>query len=319
MKHFIILSVFALFNALGLFAQRDLLVFSDDGMKFKLEVNGVIQNNEPTTNVKVADISQEFVTVRVIFADENFPPLKKSFTLVQNMETSAKLTLKKGQYKLRYNGQTPISRAVTPNQTVINYGEEPVAVSQPVAEPTPAPAASTTTTTTTIKTTEAPANGENVSMNVNIGGQNIGISTSMTGMETTASSTVTSSTTTTTTTQTNQPVNTPAPAQPAETVSSGGCDSPMPTGDFSSALSSMDSKSFEDSKMTLAKQFTKANCLSANQIKLVMQKFTYEESKLEYAKFAYPYCMDQPSYYKVNDAFKFELTIDDLNEFLETQ
>ena len=104
-----------------------------------------------------------------------------------------------------------------------------------------------------------------------------------------------------------------------ETVSNGPCDSPMPESDFNSALASMQSKSFEDSKLTLAKQFTKANCVSADQVKRVMQKFTYEETKLDYAKFAYPYCLDQPSYYKVNDAFEFELTIEELNEFIERQ
>ena len=53
--------------------------------------------------------------------------------------------------------------------------------------------------------------------------------------------------------------------------------------------------------------------------KQVMKKFTYEESKLDYAKFAYEYCLDQGNYYKVNDAFDFELTIDELNEFIEAQ
>jgi hypothetical protein len=50
-----------------------------------------------------------------------------------------------------------------------------------------------------------------------------------------------------------------------------------------------------------------------------MQKFTYEESKLDYAKYAYDYCLNQSNYYKVNAAFDFELTIDDLNEFLESK
>ncbi len=329
MKHFILNSLLLIFISSGIFAQSDLVVYSNDGVKFTLEVNGIQQNAEASTNVKVEGLTQEFISLRLLFADGNIPPLKKSFTLVNNKETSAQLILnKKGQYKLRYMGENAIKKTAAPSQTVISYGEEPVAVSSESSitssEISPVDA-ETTTTSTTVTTTatnsSTPVDGETVNMNVNIGGQSIGISTSVSGMETSSNSTVTETTTVTTSSSSSVSSTSSAPAtmSSAETISSGGCDAPMPSGEFNSALGSMDTKSFEDSKMTLAKQFTKANCLSAEQVKRVMQKFTYEESKLDYAKFAYEFCLNQNSYYKVNDAFEFELTIDELNEFLEEQ
>ncbi len=335
MKHFILTTLVTFFISTVSFSQSNLVVYSNDGVNFTLEVNGVQQNETPTTNVKVEGIAQEFISVRILFADGKTPALKKSFPLTKNNEVSAQLVLnKKGLYKLRYMGETPIGSSASPaNQTVIRYGEEPVAISNnaPVASPsTPienTPMGSTSSTSTTVTTTTVnngvPNTSENINMNVNIGGQSVGISTSMTGMESSSTTTVTETTTINTSSSStiNSAPQTNVPTQTigAETVSTGGCDAPMPSGELNSALASMEAKSFEDSKITLAKQFTKANCLSADQIKSVMQKFTFEDNKLEYAKFAYDYCLDQPSYYKVNDAFQFELTIDELDEYLESK
>jgi len=327
MNHFILTSLAAFFISSGIFAQSNLIVYSNDGIKFILEVNGVQQNSEPSTNVKVENIAQEFIATRIIFEYKKIPILKKSFPLTKGNEVSGQIILnKKGMYKLRYMGETPISSAPAPsNQTIISYGEEPVSVNPSTTEtpeqisPNTESTTSTTVTTTTINT-GTPANSESVSMNVNLGGQSVGISTSISGMESTSSSTVTETTTVTTSSSSNSSMPATSTQTPGvETISSGGCDSPMPSGELNSALASMDSKSFEDSKMTLAKQFTRVNCLSADQIKMVMQKFTFEETKLDYSKYAYEYCLDQPSYYKVNDAFEFELTIDELNEFLESK
>jgi hypothetical protein len=45
--------------------------------------------------------------------------------------------------------------------------------------------------------------------------------------------------------------------------------------------------------------------------------FDFEDTRLDFAKFAWEYVYDKDNYYLVNDAFEFELTIDELNEFLE--
>jgi hypothetical protein len=93
----------------------------------------------------------------------------------------------------------------------------------------------------------------------------------------------------------------------------------MAPASFTKAKDNISSNSFEDSKMTVAKQVTKANCMTAAQIAEVMGLFSFEDSKLQYAKYAYDYCFNQGDYYEVNTAFTFESSIADLNKYLESK
>ena len=95
-----------------------------------------------------------------------------------------------------------------------------------------------------------------------------------------------------------------------------GCPWPMDEGQFSNAQRSVSSKDFEDSKLTVARQITGANCLTADQVRRIMGEFDFEDSKLEYAKFAYDKTYDIGNYYMLNDAFDFESSIDELNEYI---
>ena len=107
--------------------------------------------------------------------------------------------------------------------------------------------------------------------------------------------------------------------QPVEVNNDGGCSIAMGSAEFNRALESIRGKTFEDTKLDVAKQITRANCMSAEQIKMVMRAFEFEDTRLEYAIFAYKYCVDQNQYYLVNEAFEFELTIEELQEYLDDQ
>lgn len=98
-----------------------------------------------------------------------------------------------------------------------------------------------------------------------------------------------------------------------------GCPWPMEEGQFADAQRSVSAKDFEDSKLTVAKQITGSNCLTADQVRRMMSAFDFEDSKLEYAKYAYNKTYDIGNYYKLNDAFDFDSTIDELNEFINGQ
>lgn len=93
----------------------------------------------------------------------------------------------------------------------------------------------------------------------------------------------------------------------------------MNDADFNAASESVKAKSFSDSKMTLAKQITKNNCLSAQQVKSIMKLFDFEDDRLEYAKFAYDYTYDVNNYYQVNDAFEFESSIEELEQYIQSR
>jgi hypothetical protein len=49
----------------------------------------------------------------------------------------------------------------------------------------------------------------------------------------------------------------------------------------------------------------------------ILQLFTFEDNKLELAKFAYDYCIDRENYYRVNDVFTFSSSKDELSRFLQ--
>jgi hypothetical protein len=134
-------------------------------------------------------------------------------------------------------------------------------------------------------------------------------------------------TTTTTTTNTVKSTSTPVAKQPTPAVQNSnppvakaqGCTVAASASDFATGKNSIKAQSFSDSQLKVAKTFTKNNCLSAAQIKEIMGMFSFEESKLDYAKYAYDFCVDKKNYYMLSDAFSFSSSSDDLNEFLETK
>ena len=75
--------------------------------------------------------------------------------------------------------------------------------------------------------------------------------------------------------------------------------------------------SFESDKFSIAKQAIRSNYMSADQIGGIMMEFSYESSKIDFAKFAYAYCIDQQNYYQVNSAFSYSSSIQEMEKFLK--
>ena len=86
--------------------------------------------------------------------------------------------------------------------------------------------------------------------------------------------------------------------------------------DYDEAYQVISSESFDSSKITVAKQVISSNPMTASQILGICQLFSFESNKLEFAKFAYAYCVDQNKYYLLNEAFSYESSKRELNNFL---
>ena len=67
----------------------------------------------------------------------------------------------------------------------------------------------------------------------------------------------------------------------------------------------------------MAKQIIYSNCLLCSQVKEMMMLLSFETDRLDLAKYAYKKTLDPGNYYKLNDAFTFETSIDELNEYIE--
>ena len=319
----------ALFVSVLTFAQDCSITFyAEMGEKFTVMINGQKQNETPQSNVKV-DALNSGLAYKAVITIENVAngTLSKTLYMEPNTINSANVMKnKKGEYVLRYMGAVP-----APSAPAAPVASAPAPAPQRAAAP-PVSNTNVTTTTTTTTTAAQPVatsttNSTGFSMNVNVNDETGNASISMNvndGMNPAANvnmnvnSTTTYSETTTTTTSSSTPEYTNAPA-PAPKASSSRCDYPMDNSDFESGKKSIESKTFSDAKLTVAKQIIKANCPTADQVKGFVSLFTFEEGKLEIAKFAYDFVYDKGNYYKVNDAFTFEGSIDELNEYIESK
>jgi Domain of unknown function (DUF4476) len=109
---------------------------------------------------------------------------------------------------------------------------------------------------------------------------------------------------------------TPASDYP-EPASSNKCSIPMNDGTFAAAVKSFDQIESQNTRITEAKQLIHNNCLSCNQVRQLILLFSLEESRLEIAKYAYDHTFDKQNYYKVNDTFTFEASVDELNRYIK--
>jgi len=346
MKKLLLFFIPLLFGQIGFAQNSNAVFFSEDGMAFYIIMNGLRQNDQATTNVKVTGLNAERYRVKVIFANEKFGVIDKTIYLEQNTEATYKIKKKKeldvldspdkignrlavavgnkkqtsngsngeGEnefYVLRAFSQTPLAAPTT------NTTPPPSSAQQFAPAPAPAAAQTTTQTTVTQTTTAAqPASTENssFSMNVSINGEggsgNVNVNASESYEEQTTTTTTTSTGTTT--------------AQPGHYEMPGyngaiGCPWPMSNNDFEGAKKSIRSKSFEDSKLSVAKQIINSNCLTSGQVRTIMSLFSFEDTKLDFAKYAYGYTYDLSNYYKVNDAFEFESSIDELDGYIKNR
>ncbi len=283
-------------------AQGELEVFSELGETFTLYVNQMKQNAAPAPRVEVKDIQAGFYQVRVDFEDPSLADFAQNNVGIENGTRSTFLVKlnRKGEYVLRMNGYAPMAN--TPSSMPPPAGYDAGAVDLGTVSP-PANGQATMS---------VQANGgsstESVSMNVNLGN----MMQAAAGALGSVNVNVTTTTTTTTTDTGNwgggwddEPA--AQPAAPAGPVA-------MSSMDFNDYLNAIRSKTFEDSKLSTAKAPLSGNYLTAKQIKQVMQVFTFEDTRLEFAIFAHSRCVDPSNYYQVYDAFEFELTIDDLQE-----
>ncbi|HHG84386.1 MAG TPA: DUF4476 domain-containing protein, partial [Bacteroidetes bacterium] len=299
----IILTAFVLFIFAGVFAQSsNVVLFSENGERFYAVMNGIRMNEEPVTNLKVEDLIQPGYKLRVIFENTDLGQMDKNLYLEAGQEMVFMIRQdRRGRYKLAMRSSAPIFQAapVGADCYVYHWGaavQQPMPASTTVITQTvPATTGvSTTVVEQTTTTTTGGGSGDNVSMNVNMGG--FGMDVNINTNDAVITDDVTTTTTTTTTTTSGgydavyEEVYVEEPAPCAI----------MSSGEFGSAKSSIKSKSFSDSKMTLAKQITRNHCMSAMQIREIMELFSFEENKLEYAKFAFPFCFDQNNFYQVN-------------------
>ncbi|MCI5057276.1 MAG: DUF4476 domain-containing protein [Flavobacteriales bacterium] len=308
MKSAIIILVQLVTASIFCFAQgsSNLEVYSENGERFYLILNGVRQNENPETNILVQGLTNEYYHTKVIFEDQSLGEIeRRNLGVIDASGNRGQVSYvvrytKKGEYKLRYYNfvQNPPTPPAT--VSVVRYNTVPM------------PPISTSITVSETTTTTTAGVNDNVNANVNMGGVNFGMNININDGFGGSSTTTTSSTTVTTTEVRSAP--------PTHEVVPVGCANQycMSETDFNQAMNSLQSKSFADTKLSMANQIINNNCLRSSQVMRMLQVFDFEDNKLQVAKTAYTKTTDPNKYYMVNDAFDFESSVEELNNYISS-
>lgn len=277
-----------------------LTIFSEDGDPFTLILNGEKINDVPQTNLRVEELNQPYYKAKIIFADGVKEEISKSISItdVDNVYKDVTYKIRRDKnnskkMKLSYFSEAEVRPdfVVPSSVQVIRYGHP-----QPVMQV----GQTTTTTTTTV-------GGPVMNAGVSVNGVGVGISMHVND------AVITETTHTTTTVGHTQHAEPPVRNQ--------GCrgNMRMSGSDFAKAIESLSKQNFEDSKMKMAKQIAQNNCMSSEQILSLCSQFKFDDNRLELAKYAYKYCTDPQSYFRVNDVFEFSSNMDALSEYVSNQ
>lgn len=92
---------------------------------------------------------------------------------------------------------------------------------------------------------------------------------------------------------------------------------PMSSFSFEQLRQSVAREPFDDTKLNIAKTGIAANLFSAAQAKQIIQLFSYDNSRLDIAKYLYKYTVDKNNYVTVYDAFSYSSSRDELSRFIQ--
>ncbi len=258
----------------------NVIVFSENGERFWLVVNGVRQNNQATQNVKVTALRGRSWQFKVVFENESLGELNKIIYAADGLSREVTFGIgknRKEEYRFKYYGDIPLdSTPESAEQETVTYHEDELPTSNPAFD-------------------------------LRIGRDGIHVTVNSRGHTNPRSYPNPSNRRTTTTTQ--QPSSRHTPP----------CYVPMDSRAFEDVKKSILNKDSEDDRLIVAKQIVRTRCLSSSQMLAMAKIFDFEASRLDFAKFAYDYTTDPQNYYLVNEAFDFSESIRMLDEYIQSK
>ena len=86
--------------------------------------------------------------------------------------------------------------------------------------------------------------------------------------------------------------------------------------DFTQAKETLRREWFENTRLETAKQIIDRNYFTSQQVKEMVLLFTFENNRLDIAKYAYSRAIDKGNYFMLNDAFTFNNNKEALKEYI---
>jgi hypothetical protein len=97
------------------------------------------------------------------------------------------------------------------------------------------------------------------------------------------------------------------------------CLGPMPSYDFEQANRIMARTRFSNAQKQIFRQVVDHNCLLTDQIGVLLNHFSFENDRLEMAKYAWHSAVDPERYYLITDLFRFENSKSNLLNYIQSQ
>ena len=76
-------------------------------------------------------------------------------------------------------------------------------------------------------------------------------------------------------------------------------------------------KPFDSHRLESAKQIVQDNWMTTKQIASICELFTYDSNKLEFAKFAYHFCVDRQKYFMLDEVFTYSSSKEELATYVQ--
>ena len=301
MRNFISTAILCLLVLAGIAQNNDFVFYTDNGDKFTLYLNNVKQNATAATNVKAENISGKSISVRVVFERSGVPTFSRTMSVSSN-DKEIKVQLVKG----RENVYTMKTVSTTDrNHSSSNNNSTTVVKGSNGSNET--------------KDNGHGGNGGHGNNNGGHGNNNGGYGNNGHGNGGHGNG-----------------------GYGNNNHGNGGygnggygnngywnngygptdnprCHFPMQQNDFNSLRSQVRARYFDSSRMTVAKQACRYNCMTSDQIRDLCKEFAYESNRLDFAKYAFEYCYDRYRYYIVGQAFTYSSSVDQLNRYITNQ
>ena len=220
-----------------------LSIFSENGERFFLMLNGIKQNSVPQSRIRIEDLPKVVNDIQIIFDDNRTPAISKTVTFMDPVEGHAvNLVMKlvrdrSGYARLAFHRLNTLEREYRGEQGeyIMHYGRDNAPVQVNVPPPPP-----------------------------------------------------------------------PPPAGPM----------PMDSKTFSDAKRAIAGTAWDDTRLSTAKTILNSNYVTTQQVIEICRIFSWDENKLEFAKYAFKKTVDNNNYFKVNAVFSWDDSKTALNNYV---
>ena len=284
----------------------NLTIFSEDGDAFYLVLNGEKQNEEPQTNIKIEDLPQPYYSAKIIFEDKKLATISRNALNIADgdgkmMDVTYRIKKdKNNKVKLNFYSMIPVPLDfVPPAGMFVRHFGQPINGNVNFGNNQPR------------NNGNNGNNGSGFGANVNMPGVNLNISISDPDLNDNPRNNNGN--------QNNNGGNNNNNNNQNTNSNQAFCRVPMSSADFLDAKKTINESSFDETKLSTAKSIISSNCVSVEQVIGICSLFSFEDKKLDFAKFAYGRTTDPRNYFKVVNVLTFSDSKEELNEYIQNQ